>query len=58
MRGRQKVFICLNTPASLRQSLGITQKWLPSVGQENGYFVDRTMRFFRESPDFTIAFYQ
>jgi len=38
IRGRQKVFTCLNTPASLRQSLGITQKWLPYVGQENGYF--------------------
>jgi len=37
-RGCQKVFTCLNTPASLRQSLGITQKLLPFLGQENGYF--------------------
>jgi len=29
--GRQKVFTCLNTPASLRQSLGITQTLLTAV---------------------------
>jgi len=37
-KGAPKVFTCLNTPASLRQSLGITQKWLPFLGQQNGYF--------------------
>jgi len=38
IRGRQKVLTCLNTPASPQQSLSITQKWLPFLGQENGYF--------------------
>jgi len=32
----------------LRQSLGVTQKWLPFVGQKVAIFVGRTMRFFRE----------
>jgi len=36
--GRQQVFTCLNTPDFLWHSLGITQKWLPFVGQESGYF--------------------
>jgi len=26
--------------------LDITQKWLPFVGQESGYFIGRTMRYF------------
>jgi len=38
-KGRQNFFACLNTPASLRKSLGITQKWSPFLGQENGYFL-------------------
>jgi len=38
IRGRQKVFTFSNTPASLGQSLGIAQKWLPFLGQENGNF--------------------
>ena len=36
-RERQKVFICINTKGCLRQSLGVTQMWLPFVGQKSGY---------------------
>jgi len=57
IRGRQKIFTCLNIPASLRQSLGVTQKLLHFLGSENGYFVARTTRSFRESPQFKIAFH-
>ena len=32
--GGAKVFTCLNTKVCLRQSLGVTQKWLPFVGQK------------------------
>jgi len=46
--GRQEVFNCLNTKVCLRQSLVVTQKWLPFVGQKVAIFVGRTMRFFRE----------
>jgi len=38
IRGRQKVFTCINIPSSVWQSFGITQKWLSFLGQENGYF--------------------
>jgi len=46
--GDAKVFTCLNTKVCLRQSLGVTQKWLPFVGQKVTTFVGRTMRFFGE----------
>jgi len=38
--------------------LGITQKWLPFVGQKVPLIcVGRTMRFFREKPQFESASY-
>ena len=46
--GHQEGFTCLNTKVCLPQSLGVTQKWLPFVGQKVAIFVGRTMRFFRE----------
>ena len=46
--GAEKVFTCLNTKVCLRQSLGVTQKWLPIVGQKVAIFVGPTMRCFRE----------
>ena len=48
--GRQEGFTCLNTKVCLRQSLGVTQKWLPFVGQKVAILVGRTMRIFREKP--------
>jgi len=39
IRDHQKLFTSLNTPASLRKSLGIKQKLLPFLGQENDYFL-------------------
>jgi len=45
--GAKKVFTCLNTKVCLRQSLGVTQKWLPFVGQKVAIFVGRTMGFFQ-----------
>jgi len=38
IRERQKKLTCFNKPASLRQSLGITQKLLHFLDQENGHF--------------------
>jgi len=46
---------CLNTQGCLRQLLDITQKWLLLIGQESGYFCCRTMRSFKESPQFINA---
>ena len=46
--GDKKVFTCLNIKGCLRQLLGVTQKWLPFVGQNVAIFVGRTMQFFRE----------
>jgi len=57
VRGRQKVFVCLNTQGCLRQSLGITRKWLPVIGQESSIFVGRTMRSFRKRTQFVSALY-
>jgi len=37
-KGEPKIFSCLNTPASLQKSTGITQKLLHFLDQENGYF--------------------
>jgi len=37
--------------------LGVTQNWLPLVGQKVAIFVGRTMRFFREKPLFESALY-
>ena len=48
--GRQEGFTCLNTKVCPRQSLGVTQKWSPLVGQKVAIFVGRTMLFFREKP--------
>ena len=45
--GRQE-FLHLNTKGCLRQSLCVTQKRLPFVGQRVAIFVGPTMRFFRE----------
>ena len=47
IRGRQKVFTCLNAPDSLWQSLGIAQKLLPFIGQENGNFVGQNYVIFQ-----------
>jgi len=41
----------------LRQSLGVTPKWLPFVGQKVAIFVGRTMRFLREKTQFESALY-
>ena len=43
--GAKKIFICLNTKVCLRQSLGVTEKWLPFEGQKVAIFVGRTTRF-------------
>jgi len=53
--GAKKVFTCLNTKVCLRQSLGVTQTWLPFESQKVAIFVGRTMRFFREKPQFECA---
>jgi len=37
--GAKKVFTCLNTKGCLRQSPGVTQKWLLFVGQKVAIFV-------------------
>jgi len=55
--GAKKVFTCLNTKVCLRQSLGVTPKWLPFVGQKVAVFVGFTMRFFREKSQFESALY-
>jgi len=53
-----KIFACLNTSASLRQSLGITQKLLHFLGQENGYFCWSNFAIFQGiTKQFKTAFY-
>jgi len=42
-KGAPKSLNCINTQGCRLQLLGITQKWLPLVGQESGFFVGRTM---------------
>jgi len=54
--GAKKVFACFHTKVCLRQSLGVTQKWSPLVGQKVAIFVGRTTRFFREK-QFECALY-
>ena len=55
--GAKKVFTCLNTKVCRRQSLGVTQKWLPFVDQKVTIFVGRTMRYFEEKPQFESTLY-
>ena len=57
IRGRQKVFTCLNSPASLWQSLGITKKLLAFIGQENGCVCWSNYLIFQGTPQFKIALY-
>jgi len=39
-RGAPKSLNCLNTQGYRLQLSGITQKWLPLVGQDSVFFVD------------------
>jgi len=47
--GRQEGLHLLKIPVCLRQALGVTQKWLPFLGQKVAIPVGQTMRFFREN---------
>jgi len=49
IRGSQKIFPCLNTPASLRQWLGITQKFETDILRNvivSGYVIFYQMKKF------------
>ena len=57
IRGRQKVFTCSNTPASLWQQLVSHKSDYLFWAKKMVIFVGRTMRSFREAPQFKTAFY-
>jgi len=51
------VLACLNTKDCLRQFLGITQKWLPFVGQESGYFCSWNYAIFQGITSLKALYY-